>query len=168
MDIKNLNNIDGIEESSELEKYLEEDQLMFCETYLREYSISKALKKVNETFRGKQGKTYIRHKVVRKYLDLRRTELCKSFVTEHDLLAQTLACLEKCQQEVPILDNKGHPTGHNTFDSKGAHSFLKLLYEHKKMFGSGEGSDRALDTFKHIQINKQDISEFKEYFDSEY
>jgi len=155
------------ETSQELEGGLTEAQRTFCQSYLKDFSVKKAVSEVKKNFPKENPNRYLHSAKVLKYLEVRRNEICKTFVTEHDLLSKTLECLERCIEKVPVIDSKGHPTSATTFDSKGAYNFLKLLYDYKKMFGSEKGEE-AIDRFRNIQTSKNDLKEFKDFFDKEY
>lgn len=62
-------------------------------------------------------------------------------IDEAWVLEKTRTVVERCMQEVPVLDKDGTPTGEFKFDSLGALRGLQMIGEHMAMW-KGRGSDR--------------------------
>lgn len=58
----------------------------------------------------------------------KRSKKCE--VDAEYVLRKSKEMLEKCMQDIPVLDSNGDPTGEYRFDSAGAGKALKLLGDH--------------------------------------
>lgn len=54
------------------------------------------------------------------------------------VLERLRTVVERCLQEVEVLDRKGNPTGRFVFDSKGANRALELIGKHHGMWKESE------------------------------
>ncbi len=154
----------------ELAKNLTDEEYTFCEEYLNNMtspvavSVSKALP--YEENPNAKGKFLMSNPKVLEYLDLRRQQIRRTFITKDDVMLRLYQTLDKCSQPISVLDSKGHPTGEYRFDAKSATKILELLSKH---FGIvDEKSANTVNIAPPINVDSKDLNNLLDKFNEEY
>ena len=161
--------VSNIEEADKLTQFMTDEEYLFCEDYLKCWSIIKAMSKVDmyESKPGKKGKAMYARQIVQKYIDLRRAELNRVFITVDDLTMQVMDVVEKCKTPVLLYDKKGHPTGESVFNAVGAIKGLEMLFKYKSML-EGKGENKAPQPNVTLNVSGDDLDKFMDKFNAEY
>lgn len=113
--------------------------LMFANEYLKDLNATAAYKRAGYTAKGNAAEVnaarLLRHaqvaKIVQAAMDARskRTKIDADYV-----LTGIKNTIERCAQEVPVLDKDGNQTGEYKFDSGAVLKGYELLGKHLKLF----------------------------------
>lgn len=152
---------------------LTDEQFAFCEVYLENLtspayiSVAKALP--YEENPNRKGRDLLMDTRVIEYLDLRRKIIRRFTVTKDEVLIKLNDLITKCMAPVQVLDNKGHPTGEYTFDSRGATKGMELLSKYLGLDNTKQiGSLEAIASVPKVSVNKDDLDKFIMDFNEHY
>ena len=147
---------------------LTDEQLKFCEEYLKCMSVSEAVEKV---FPYGTSKSKVLELIsdpnLKVYLDVRRQEIRNIYITKEDILLRTLDLYDKCVQPVPVLDKRGHPTGEYQMDTRGATKILELMYKHLGLVDADTKQDIP-NVVPQVVLSEKELETFRTHFESEF
>lgn len=171
-DYERINQVN--EEISALIDILTDDEFNFCEEYLKNITspvaiaVSKALP--YEENPNKRGRELLANVNVIKYLDLRRKQVRRAWITKDDVLLNMYDLWIKTKEETQVIDQYGHPTGETKArDLKSATKIAELLAKHFKIIDDNKtDSKKGIDVAPKVSIDKEDLDKFTQEFNAEY
>ncbi len=84
----------------------------------------------------------LQQEIAQEALKVSREAAERQKITREYVISHLKENVERCMQEVEVLDKKGRPTGMYVYDAAGANRALELLGKEIGMCGSGSKSGR--------------------------
>lgn len=110
---------------------------LFCQEYLKDLNVTAAMIRAGySAHSASSNSTHImaRADVMARIAELKAQRSGEIKIEASYVLGSLKSIADRCQQEVPVLDKKGVPTGEFKFDAAGANKALELLGKHLGLF----------------------------------